>query len=59
MATRLKLYVKKLVCLNPTTFQYIILDTAIKDYDRYVQCRKYYGNVFSLKSFVDWLKTEL
>lgn len=56
----MKLYVKKLCSLNPTRYEFITFNNAIKLYKRYVH--DVVGSVYEtiyFKSFDEWLKTEI
>lgn len=50
---KVKLYVKKIVSLNPTEYYYIDLNIALHNY--YIYTTQYGGE----KNFINWLKTEI
>jgi len=56
----MKYYVKKLCCVNPRNkYHFISLDIALDNYQAYVYRVLYSQGVQNIKTFRDWLKTEL
>ena len=58
------IYVKKLWSLNPDEFKLITLDEAIEKYKIYIVCVTKYvlrdsTHVYNIKSFQEWLETEI
>ena len=57
-----KLYVKKIVSLNPNKYVYINYQKALKEYDGYItECLKVSDRFkpYNVKNFKDWLATEI
>ena len=59
----MKFYVKKIWSLNPTKYKYVELSKAQAEYTgwyTYVSLNNpYYHEVMKLKTFEEWLKTEI